>query len=77
MRINHFLEQNVYKSCLHGNGPLLHYSANVREVMGDIVPRLYKDPLECVPSPLESVLDGIGKILQSADGNGLLRWVLR
>ena len=34
--------------------------------------RLYKEPLKLVSSPLQSVFDGVGEVLQRADGNLLL-----
>lgn len=38
---------------------------------------LFELPLEHVSRPLQCVLDGVGEILQCADGNGLLWRILR
>ena len=35
-----------------------------------------EESLECVPSPLQRVLNGVGEVLEGADGNLLLRRVL-
>lgn len=49
----------------------------VSEILGSMVRRLTEQSLELVARPLQRVLDGIGEVLQGADGDALLRWVLR
>lgn len=49
----------------------------VPEVEVDVFWCLFKHSFEVVASPLQRMLDGIGKVLERADGNGLLRRVLR
>ncbi len=48
-----------------------------REVLVDVLPGVGKQTLEGVPGPLEGVLDGVGEVLEGADGNGFLGGVLR
>ena len=47
-----------------------------REVLVDVVSWLCKQPLKCVPGPLQSVLNGVREVLQGADRDGLLWGVL-
>ena len=47
------------------------------EILGGVLLCLGVHALELVTGPLEGVLNGVGKVLQCADGDGLLRGVAR